>query len=659
MRKLSISLFVLLVAVQVFIGLSDLSLPLDTEPVYVSGNNKLVVENRTVMSRIYNMNEQKINDIYNEIRYGHDRERNIIAATVLDGDIYFIRQYTDASWELVKIEKNDAVVHMQSDNKDTGSMTITGLYGEDGVFWISTIGNDERAAVFEYDGSGSAEMKMLTDNIWPDRLTKAEYNGNLLYVTLENEALYTVTPGGEVSYAGIAEKPPFNPDTDVHTWFLYRKDTMLSVFIIWAAVFAIAMLAAVISKNARKIATRVTAINGAVLLIVMAVAVVTTFAGILYTDNLGTAVNVSRVVAPVALLVWISGIILLNSFSTHLTKHVSGMTRQMQDIADGRIDVKKVPSGKDELHDMGQAIQELGMSISINNYELDSVVRSYHRFVPQKLTELLQRANIGEVSLGDNRRITGNVGLFSVGNRADARAMLSDDEFVDFINMSLDMYQSSISDNNGCMISSGLRLSALETLFTDSALDGVRAGLDFLGQAQKISKKNLPAPQPLLILHRASFLYGIAGDKERLYPYLSSSELEFLGSFAEELRNIGVRIVATESYWNQIKNSGFTGRHIGFVSDDANGAYKLYEILDTYSVFERNIRINYDDRFQEALGLFYKNDFFLARNIFSSILRTCPDDGIVRWYMFACEDLFNAKAKSDVDYSLFGTNQIV
>lgn len=298
------------------------------------------------------------------------------------------------------------------------------------------------------------------------------------------------------------------------------------------------------------------------------------------------------------------------------------------------------------------------MGLSIRDYEMKSTVRSYRRFVPQEMTELLDRAVISEVSLGDSRRMEGNVGLFTVGNRAVARNNLEDTAFVDFINNSFSIFDKCVEDNHGYLLSSGLRLSSMEALFPKSAADGIRAGLDFLGQTRARPVSGTPTPRPFLMLHRASFLYGIAGREERLFPYLSSAELEFLGSYSQRFYEAGVRIVATETYWKQIKGIGFTGRYIGFVSDPEKGfAYKLYEVLDAYPELERELRRSYDQRLQEAINLFYRNDFYLARNLFSTLLRACPGDGIVRWYLFACERFFNQESDEDPDYRLFGMEE--
>lgn len=86
-------------------------------------------------------------------------------------------------------------------------------------------------------------------------------------------------------------------------------------------------------------------------------------------------------------------------------------------------------------------------------------------------------------------------------------------------------------------------------------------------------------------------------------------------------------------------------------------SYKLYEILDAYPGMERDLRKAYDQNFQKAVNLFYRSDFYLARNLFSTILRACPGDGIARWYLFACEYLFNQEGETAPDFSLFGMRE--
>ena len=57
--------------------------------------------------------------------------------------------------------------------------------------------------------------------------------------------------------------------------------------------------------------------------------------------------------------------------------------------------------------------------------------------------------------------------------------------------------------------------------------------------------------------------------------------------------------------------------------------------------------------FEHALELYYSDDLYSARNAFTNIVRECPDDGIAKWYVFACDKRLNKGEDKDSHYELF------
>ena len=92
------------------------------------------------------------------------------------------------------------------------------------------------------------------------------------------------------------------------------------------------------------------------------------------------------------------------------------------------------------------------------------------------------------------------------------------------------------------------------------------------------------------------------------------------------------------------EDSPYDLRYIGFVTPDAEHPehhVELYEVLDACSTRVRQIRLQMQKKFAEALDLFYKQDFYFARNSFTEILREMPEDEITKWYLFECERYLN------------------
>ena len=657
MRKIIMPLAALLAAMLILVGVMPWGMPaqdLVAGPVDGTDNRVLVAENKAMISRIYTLRENEVEDIYQEARLHDNVETRIARVATEDNHVYFVRLLGDGTqWELVQ-KTGDTLETLYQGIFENGQR-VTGLAVKNGIVWITGVASNKASYVYECTAQDGVKLKAILPVWWILDVESAEFDGNQIRVTTEFDEHCFVTLRGDKTYTEEAAERPL-PEIKVEGmgWLLCKKIELLAAGALWVVIALSVIIATWICMRAKRLATRMTAVGSEVVFVALLAISVIAFFVILKYAGLLEACQAVRTVLLIAGYTLLVAVLLLRLISGRITKPIGELTSQMEQIAEGKVAPRAVNPGKDELYHMNRAMQEMCMGLSIQDYEMNSTIQSYKRFVPGNLTELLERATISEVGLGDNRRVVSNIGLFSIGNRAEVRGLLEDDAFVDFINYSFGIFYDCMEENQGCMISGALKLSSMETVFPDSAADGVHAGLDFLGRTRKKPEEGIPAPRPLLLLHRASFLYGLAGKNDRLFSYISSAELEFLGSYTQKFHETGVRIVVTQEYWDQIKNDGFVARYIGFVSENEKNSYKLYEILDAYPELERKLRAGYDNRFQEAIQLFYRNDFFLARNLFSTLLRACPEDGIVRWYLFACEHFFNQSGEAQADYRLFG-----
>lgn len=659
MKRMTILLALLLAGMLAVAGAMPWGLP-NTEdlvpgPAEREDGAVLAAENRWFTSRVYTLREGRVVELYEESRIRGGEESRIVRAAALEDGACFIRILGDgADWELVKLENGKAELLHRDTFED--EVTVTGLRVRGDSYWITAVGANKAIFIYEYTVSDGTRLRMILPSWWLRETVTAEYDGETVRATTAYGDTCFLTTDGQCTYSpDAAEAPLPSVSAKGGGWLLCKRAVLLAALVLWLLIAVVLLAAGAISRRADRLANRLTAVGGAALLLALLASAGTVFCVVRFTGGLLASWRAGRMAVLAALIIWLLALAALRIAAGRVTRPVAALKRQMDRVSDGDMTPQEPAAGKDELCQMDHSLQMMCMNLSVWRYESAGTIQSYKRFVPEKMAELLERPVAEEIQLGDSRRMVGNVGVFSVGNRAEARNTLEDAAFVDFINHSFGIFHDCVEENHGWMLSSGLRLSAMEALFPDSPADGVRAGLDFLGKLRVRTAEDIPEPRACLILHKASFLYGIAGREERLFPYLSSSELEFLGGFTQRFDEAGVRIVATEAYWKQLEGCGFTGRYIGFVSaGERSGAYKLYEVLDAYPGLERELRRGYDQRFQEAINLFYHNDFYLARNVFSSLLRACPGDGIARWYLFACEHFFNQEGDAEPDYSLFG-----
>ena len=238
-----------------------------------------------------------------------------------------------------------------------------------------------------------------------------------------------------------------------------------------------------------------------------------------------------------------------------------------------------------------------------------------------------------------------------VVNRDKARITLEDAPFVDFVNQCFAAANHSVMAHGGYILSSGFEMGLLRLYFPGKSACALTSALDLVSETKNKDSSQELAPKFLFLLHHTTFLYGVAGSDQQAFPFLSSNEMEFLSSYSHNLADAGCQIVFTHEILDSVPDN-FHYRYIGYVTDPASQeSYKLYELLDAYSELDRNLRLWYDKDFQEAIQLFYRSDFYLARTSFSNILRSCPDDGVAKWYLFACEYYF--QSGTNADFQLF------
>ncbi len=367
-------------------------------------------------------------------------------------------------------------------------------------------------------------------------------------------------------------------------------------------------------------------------------------------------VQLLQVIGGVLGVMYLLSILLIYGFLRRTTRPIGAICQQMKAVSEGDLRAREISSRRDELGELNRSMQEMCMGLAIRDYEVDSVIQAYHRFVPLGMERLLDRASVMEVGFRDARTLTGSMGLFTVNNRDQARQALGDEDYVQFVSNCFRLLRENTQTHQGQMLAGSFDLSSAPVFYPNDTGHAVQAGLDLMGELERQPAVQGWRPDYFLLIHHTSFLYGIAGTEEQVFPLLSSSEMEFLGGYADRFRAAGVRMVLTEDIVSRL-TVGCNTRYIGYVaSPDGRHSFKLYEALDTYQDIERNLRIRYDQRLQEGIRLFYHNDFYLARNLFSSLLKACPQDGVVRWYLFACEHFFNSDP-GQVDYRLFGIDQ--
>lgn len=352
-----------------------------------------------------------------------------------------------------------------------------------------------------------------------------------------------------------------------------------------------------------------------------------------------------------AMCILIIAVILLVISIQIALRPVKRLSKAMAWAAEGRIyepgyQFVKIKLPEHEIGSMWVSFEKMCRALQKKNYRMSGILQSYYRFVPKKLEILMNRDSVMKIQPGDMKYISGTLGLVSAAGENELKDR-NPAEQMKFINRWFRVICRNCEENQGILLSNDSNLSSVNVLFPDLpekafvfGIDTVRAMADSGGR-------------PVVLIHKTGVSLGAAGTAEQLFPFVSSGEIEALSRFMPELRKAGVRMAVTGSVIRKLRR-GFSVRYIGYVvSESLNRKFQLYEMLEGYPEHEKNNRQKTDIKFQEGIQMFYQNDFYLARNKFSSVLKNCPEDGVARRYLFTCEAMLNAGDSGEIRHDLF------
>lgn len=304
--------------------------------------------------------------------------------------------------------------------------------------------------------------------------------------------------------------------------------------------------------------------------------------------------------------------------------------------------VKK--SSKDLVREFS-ALDEINRIFTNVRYEKNQNFELYNRFIPKEVEKILGRQSLLDVELGDSVEITGSVATISI----DDDNFVSSEMFMHTIENAYEIMDANRKKQNGIIVSQDSRMSDTKILFKDDLNDAIEFAIDTIHGFD--SNINVADKQKLIVINYSNYQCGITGCEERLIPYLFSKEETIVMNYVESFRRAGIKLILTEQAVERA-NKKFTFRYIGYITEKGRNI-KIYECLDAYSQVKKNLLVSTQAKLKKALGLFYSNDFYLARNTFNEVLKENPDDKIARWYLFNCESNLNNINEDETSYGLF------
>ncbi|MBQ3789323.1 MAG: hypothetical protein II800_00155 [Lachnospiraceae bacterium] len=286
-----------------------------------------------------------------------------------------------------------------------------------------------------------------------------------------------------------------------------------------------------------------------------------------------------------------------------------------------------------DMNAMWNSIYEIDKNIRAINRSKYLTFEAYYRFAPKNIETILNKTSILEVHGGDVTNLKGTMALLATaGQKSD------DIREIGRMNLLMEIMERQQEAEEGIYVAGDCDLSLMKLLFLEHCKGAISFGTELLHELRGWNGETFP--NTTVLLHYAPIVYGIAGTKKQSTAFLSSPETEHLERYVGWFRTLHIGLVITQSVRDREEPSSPL-RDIGFVLTDEGEKIELYEVLDAYEASLRKAKMDTLDQFREALDLFYRQDFYLARKTFTEVLRQIPQDDLVKWYLFECSYFLN------------------
>lgn len=289
------------------------------------------------------------------------------------------------------------------------------------------------------------------------------------------------------------------------------------------------------------------------------------------------------------------------------------------------------------------ALKAINHKFGRSHYDNMQNLEQYNKYVPKDVAPLLDKSNILDVEIGDVKKFSSNI----VNVNFEYNGYDNFDKYIEMTSGIYNIIYENANRYEGTVISHDADFTDSKILFGDDINKSVDFAINVLARARELQDSN----GRIVMIDANTCRVGMVGCDKKALPFLHYDNEMILNKHRAYLRQAGVMLVLTENAVNKC-NDKYTFRYIGYLSDNGNNV-KIYECINAYSKFKKEILEKTLNIFKKAMGLYYSNDFYLARNAFNDVLKINPDDAIARWYLFSCENNLNNNTDSPAGYNLF------
>jgi PAS domain S-box-containing protein len=275
--------------------------------------------------------------------------------------------------------------------------------------------------------------------------------------------------------------------------------------------------------------------------------------------------------------------------------------------------------------------------------QLEQLNIAYERFVPEEFLQLLAKRSIVDVQVGDAVEREMSVLFADICHFTSLAEQMPSDETFKLINAFLSRMEPPITRHKG-FIDKYIGDEIMALFEKDCADDAVRAAIAMLRQLTRYNltrqrRDRTPIEIGIGINTRAVML-GTVGGRHRMDSTVIGDTVNLASRLERLTRTYGVSLLISHHTFFQLDhNHPYHIRLIDRVQVKGKSeSVSVFEVFDADPTPLRTGKLQTRTRFEQALMLYYCDDWHHAAQRFEACIRDNPGDSVAPIYLQRCRD---------------------
>lgn len=349
-------------------------------------------------------------------------------------------------------------------------------------------------------------------------------------------------------------------------------------------------------------------------------------------------------------LIGITMIVSLLICLNYLLLPLKRLKNAVMELSDGNLGVQVVVKSNDEVAEISEVFNKMSRNLKIDMEKLTRLNDAYHRFVPLKMFEILNKKNILDVRIGD--QVKTNISLLSLttNNFKELSYRMNTSEIFVFINKIFNILVPIINEQEGVV--ERYNNSGLISLFPTNLSDSVKSAIKMKEYIRNDKDEKIRNVDLGFVINKEDIMVGIIGCEERFGASVVSDYLTIVESLNEFGKKYGTSILVTENSVAEAEEYGesYNYRKLGYIKyKSKDQVIALYDFFDgdDYNIIARKKQTK--EIFEQAVKAYYNRDFYNARQMFIQVLKQFQEDKASKEYLRLCDKYYKFKEYENID----------